>query len=62
MHARIEENSKSPGAAFSDTHELRKRILKLRWIGMEAEAESLRRKAALESPAIARLLGAFDTD
>lgn len=62
MHARTEENSQSPALAFSDAHELRKRILKLRWMGMEVEAESLRLKATLDSPAIGPLLGVLDTD
>ena len=62
MHARTEENSQSPALALADTHQLRKRILKLRWIGMEAEAEILRKNAASESPEIGLFLGASDTD
>lgn len=43
-------------------HNLMKQMLKLRWIGMEKEAEQLALTLRRGEPGIVSLVGPFDTD
>jgi hypothetical protein len=44
------------------THQLIKRILKLRWMGMEQEAERIASMLHEAGPEVTSLAGPFDTD
>ncbi len=62
MHARIEENTKRPSPPPVESHDLRKLILKLRWIGMDRDAERLMQLVVLASPTSGPVLGPLNTD
>ncbi len=62
MHARIEENMERLSPKPAESHDLRKLILKLRWIGLDREAERLMQLVTLASPTFGPLLGPLDTD
>lgn len=62
MHARIEENMERLSPKPAELHDLRKLILKLRWIGLDREAERLMQLVTLASPTFGPLLGPLDTD
>ena len=52
MHATSESEAKAAPSkkTASEAHELRKLIVKLRWIGMESEAENIRHRLAEIAP------------
>ena len=52
MHASLESEARAAGPtkSVSEAHELRKLIIKLRWIGMESEAENLSHRLAEIAP------------
>lgn len=58
---RSEKNSFRFGDTAKESMELRKLILKLRWIGLEEEAQELSSRLAELSPQTT-LIGEFETD
>ncbi len=62
MHTNFERLAETPGAPASTPAEMRKLILKLRWIGMEDEAQRLSTALALCAPADCVPMDPRDTD
>lgn len=62
MHAHVEQNSPKLAPPSTKSRELRKLIIKLRWIGMECEAQDLIHMLASVAPAETLMAGPLDTD
>lgn len=61
MHANVRE-CPQVAADESPSYRLATRILKLRWMGMETEAERMQVVLSRVDPACTLLAGPFDTD
>ena len=62
MHSMSQMTAEKPGNASMKPAEMRKLIIKLRWIGMEEEAERLSDTLARSAPSECPLFGPRDTD